>query len=469
MAGDFSELLISFFGGPPRQHDEFRASAPGRSILKRLARIPDEPLSLSHLNSVLWDANKGPLSDGFYQYYLLSSPDMHPYPVEHVVDEAPSLHPSHVVTVSQLEFGIRRFFTDALLYFPSTDAAFERLRKRTFEELRSFFAAKRVDHEAIQGRGPAVELEPIPTEDRYLISELACRAYSLEASPDPFVLTELVREYKEIKQTRIPVKRLVDAAVQRSTEDLYVQLALPLGAEEFIEVEIDTEEQLRTLVRGILERFNEARRAALANTQKYLSMLRELDVYVATSMRDRKDFRDVAQACLQIFQQDPRLRPYHLRYFDPTLSGALSHEDKGILECIMVDHATVVIYLAQEKESWGKDAEATRALNQGKPVIIYCPPTQEGHQRMLFFRDIHPLSRLLDMQTGVAVGAMITDDIATVRELLLRIITNRMQYTIDQKQDGSLRLRDRLTNSVVRISTADEGLERGLAEFYIKD
>lgn len=465
---DPSEFVLSFFAAQGAEAAEFWASAEGQAVLGTLLNVSNDPLSLSHLDSLLWRARMDPVSEGFYRYYFLSLPTSHPYPVDHVMEDVPSLHTSHIVTVAQLEWGIRRFLTDALLYFPNTQSAFDSLRRRSYEDLVAFFAAKRIDDEGMQLRGPALPLADIPTDDRYLISELACRAYSQDASPDPFVLTELMRAYNNTKGGRIPVKQLVDTAVRTNEDDFQLQLALPLGADEFIEQEIESEDQLRTLVSDILTRFHGARKLALDNTEQYLSILRELDVYVATSMRCREDFRDMARNCQTIFA-DERLRPYHLRYFDPTLSAALGHEDKGVLECVMVDRAKVLIYFAQEGESWGKDAEATRALTQGKPVIIYCPPTPEGRQRMLFFRDIHPLSRLLDMRTGVAAGAVITDGLDNVRELLYRMITNRMQYDIDRRPDGSLRLRDRLTQSAVRFSSSDQGLNRAVREYYCSD
>ena len=74
---------------------------------------------------------------------------------------------------------------------------------------------------------------------------------------------------------------------------------------------------------------SEARNAALDNTRYYLSMLGDLDVYVATSMRSRQDFRNMAETCERIFS-DSRLKEMNLRYFDPTLSAAGGHEDKAL-------------------------------------------------------------------------------------------------------------------------------------------
>ena len=87
-----------------------------------------------------------------------------------------------------------------------------------------------------------------------------------------------------------------------------------------------------------------------------------------------------------------KLKDLNIRYFDPTLSAATGHEDKGLIECLMVKCAKVLIYCAGEKDSYGKDAEAAMALSLGKPVIFFC----DEKQRSEFFRDVHPLSRLVE-------------------------------------------------------------------------
>ena len=103
----------------------------------------------------------------------------------------------------------------------------------------------------------------------------------------------------------------------------------------------------------VATKFFHARELALHNTQHYLSMLSDLDVYVATSMRTRQNFRDMAETCDRIFA-DAQLTSLNLRYFDPTLSAAGGHEDKGLIECLMVKCAKMLVYCAGEKESYGK-------------------------------------------------------------------------------------------------------------------
>jgi hypothetical protein len=203
----------------------------------------------------------------------------------------------------------------------------------------------------------------------------------------------------------------------------------------------------------VATKFLEARSKAIQNTEYYLSMVNDLDVYVATSMRSRKNFRDMADATERIFA-NPRLSGLHLRYFDPTLSAAKGHEDKGLIECLMVKCAKVLVYCEGEKESYGKDAEAAMALSLGKPVIFFC----DHGKKTNFYREVHPLARLIDFRSGVAVGAIVSDDPSEVSELIYRIFHNRMEYRIERHATRSdfLKLTEELTGSVVRLQTDDE-------------
>ena len=169
----------------------------------------------------------------------------------------------------------------------------------------------------------------------------------------------------------------------------------------------------------------------------------------------------MANACEKIFS-DNRLSELQLRYFDPTLSAAKGHEDKGLIECLMVKCAKALVYCAGEKERWGKDAEAAMGLSLGKPVIFYC----DHELRTRFSREVHPLSRLIEFETGIAVGAMVTDSLEEVSELLFRLFENRMEYQLEQPMPGYLRLRVSLTNSVVRLQTNDQLLTETFWNHY---
>lgn len=355
-----------------------------------------------------------------------------------------------------------RLYVDSLLWFGNIRTAFRKLRTLDGNELHIFFAARRIDTSLIKGRGPALPLQPIAKDDRYLIAEMACKSYGDGASSSDLrsALIEAFREHEKIGGGPIRILDLLQGSLsagryeQRQSEFIF-------SADDVLEEKVESESELECKFDAVAAKFFKAREAALKNTRFYLSMVGDLDVYVATSMRTRKDFRDMATACEQIFA-DGRLRDLQLRYFDPTLSAAAGHEDKGLIECLMVKCAKVLVYCAGDKESYGKDAEAAMALSLGKPVIFYC----DHELRHRFYRDVHPLSRLIDFNSGVAVGAMVTDSLQEVSELLYRVFENKLEYVLEQPKQDHLRLMEKLTNSVVRLQSSDQMLTETFWNYY---
>lgn len=431
-----------------------------KRVFQRLDQIEQQPLTKVQLNQLLAFGHEAPVSDDVFSYYWLEQPPEHPYEVSSLPDFSSAwADQSAIISLAHLRCGLYRLFIDALLYFGNVRTGYRMLRSLNVEELRGFFFKRRFNTAQIRERGPALPLEPIAKDDRYLISEMACKSYGDEPESSGELKDALVEAFRE--HTRrgggpITIKRLIDDDIaperyaDRQGEFLF-------SADDVLEETITTEQELNEKYDRVSRRFFTAREAALTNTEYYLSMVNDLDVYVATSMRTRQDFRNMAQDCENIFA-DKRLQKLNLRYFDPTLSAAAGHEDKGLIECLMVKCAKVLVYCAGERESYGKDAEAAMGLSLGKPVIFYC--THE--QRSRFYREVHPLSRLIEFETGIAVGAMVTDKIADVSELLHRIFANKMEYELEHPKKGYLRVREKLTASVVRLQTND----RLLAETF---
>jgi hypothetical protein len=102
-----------------------------------------------------------------------------------------------------------------------------------------------------------------------------------------------------------------------------------------------------------------------------------MDVYVATSMRTDADYVSVDQFVKALFADD-RVRPLKLRYFNPTQSWVEDRIAKGLVEALMLKRASITVYMAQKSDTFGKDSEASVALGQGKPVIVYVPKLTLG-------------------------------------------------------------------------------------------
>lgn len=439
-----------------------------KDVFERLSRIEREPLTKVQLNQLLLLSLEAGISDDFFEYYWLSQPK-HSYPVDKVEDFNPSyIDTNAVASLEQLRWGIKRIYIDGLLYFGSVKHGFKALRNKTLKQLTDFFKSKSVPTEIIKKRGQPLEFMEIGKDDRYLISEMACKTYGETPKTASDLRDFLIEGYliaKAAGHTKVTVKDLFDkdfTKSHRSSTKHSANLTLyQFSSDEIANEDISSEEEIKEKYENIAEKFLKAREAALKNTELYLSLVNDLDVYVATSMRTRKDFREMADACDTIFK-DTKLKDLHLRYFDPTISAAEGHEDKGLIECLMVKCAKALVYCAGEKESYGKDAEAAMALSLGKPVIFFCNP----QTRAEFYKSVHPLSRLIDFSSGVAVGTIVTEKIEEVSELLYRIFENKMEYVIEQPKDGYYKLKEKLTDSVIRIQTNYHLLSKSFWTYY---
>jgi hypothetical protein len=423
-----------------------------KKVFERLAAIEGEPLKKVQLNQLLVFGHEAPVSDDFFRYYWLSAHEEHPYDVKKVPGYQKAwITSSEIKSLSHLKWGLYRLFTDGLLWFGNVRTAFRKLRSMNSKELQSSLRDRRIPSELIKERGPALKLQNIPKEDRYLISEPASKLYGKPNKPGELraVLIQAFRAHREEGGGTVTLAQLLDGTFFKSMyadrQDEFV-----LATEGFLARSVRSEEELERLYQEMEKGYFYVRNIGLVNTEYFLSMVNDLDVYIATSMSKRKHFVDVADICDKIFSEEG-LRKLELRYFDPTASAANNHEDKGLIECLMVRCARALVYCAGEKASYGKDAEAAMALSLGKPVIFYC----DDQQKVRFYRDVHPLSRLIEFETGVAVGAMVTDDIDIVCMLLHRIFENKMEYRLEKTDDGYLRLREDLTDSVVRLQTND--------------
>lgn len=440
---------LALFTGDTGGIDSWLTGENAELVFERIAKLPAEPLSHSLLNQLLALSHQPPVSRDFFDYYWCRAP-VHPYRVEDIPNfDGNYANFDRIVSVDQLRWGLYRIYVDCLLYFGSIKRGFLALREKDEAELATFFAAERFSTQGLIARGQPISPHAIPIDDRYLIGELACKSFepSGEDKDVWFALYGAWVEHKQRAAGRVTYKQLLESACLKP-EYAGRQAEFTFAADELLEEVVDDEEQLKAKYEAVKGRFNQARQAALKNTDLYLSMSADLDVYVATSMRSRGQFRDMAKTCDAIFG-DPSVVPYNLRYFDPTLSAARGHEEKGLIECLMVKCAKVLVYMAGAGDSYGKDVEAAMALSQGKPVIFFC----DEERRLKIFQDIHPLSRLVDFKSGVATGLMATSAIEEVILLLHRIFGNEMRYELEHKRKGYFRLVESLTRSVVRVQT----------------
>lgn len=466
---DLEEYFPSIVGQVEEGNEIKQALSIGVDALS----TSDPSLSWSQLNQIMHLCSQAGISQGFYKYYFLSRPERHPYPVENVFKESfrPPEDGQDIKSFKQFFWGIRRFIYDAMLYWGNFRQAYRDLRQLNYNEIERCFESKRMDESLLVNRGQIKKPLEISLENRYLISEIACEVYSGNRKVDELKHVKyLLETYDSLKGDDAGVlfdtihQQALNLATKNSQGSLFELLV-----EKPKTSTVKTKEDLLAPYENQIKAFNDARKIALLNTKIYLSMCNDLDVYVATSMRSRQDFRDMAKTCEYIFK-DELLAKYRIRYFDPTLSATEHHEDKGIIECLMVKTAKVVLYFAQHKESLGKVSEYAMALSLGKPVIILCPSDEKGTELYNFYREKHPLLRLIEFKTGIVNGAIVTNNAKHVTYLLDRILSNKMEYDFQKKANTTnyFLLKERITQSTVRVITDNKLLTETFWNNYHK-
>lgn len=418
-----------------------------------------ESLSYAKTNQLLHLLNFGPVHQGFFQYYFCDAPKHHVYDVKIIekweddfTDILGKNKPLEIKTVKQLDWGLYRFYIDALLFFGNIESAFHQLRKYTYKELKVFFLEHGFceEHE-IQSRGDVFKFKTLDIDPKFFVSEIACD--HIEGGG---LKKELLSRYDENKNKNKKTEYINDLIKPDDLDDKTNNLIEAMRVN--CKTGISCDEDIKKIVKEAEEKLKKAKKLAEDNFKLYLSITNELDVYVATSMRKYSDFEIVSNGVRDIFK-DKYLKDHCIRYFDPTNSATDNHENKGLAECLMVNCAKLVIYFAGEKDSFGKDAEAAIALSQGKPVIILCQDKTEGADRLKIFKDIHPLSRLTSVYSGVACGVLVTKSKSDVTMLINRLISNTMEYRLENKS-GVFRVIEKITGCTYRLQTDNELLEK---------
>ena len=174
---------------------------------------------------------------------------------------------------------------------------------------------------------------------------------------------------------------------------------------------LDRLESIEPFLKAKTEERSAAMKEGRMNTVAYLAA-QHIDVYVATSMRERWEYEATADLLEALFgttaiPEAAGLRALDLTYFDPTVSDARSRVDKGLVEGLMLRRARATIYMVQETDTLGKDSELASTLAQGKPVIAYVPsPTRDEVIKELA---ASPLRRTFRRMLMLAADGLLTN------------------------------------------------------------
>ena len=213
------------------------------------------------------------------------------------------------------------------------------------------------------------------------------------------------------------VKRKMDTLLRKFQSKFPHGLFSPLFAPDPDELEREAA-RIAPKTSSELDRMRRTQDIALKNFSYYLSA-DHMDVYVATSMRSDADYVSVNHFVKHLFDHH-KVRQLKLRYFNPTQSWVDDRIAKGLVEALMLRRSDFTIYMAQKSDTFGKDSEASVALGQGKPVIVYVPKLKQERAVLL--------KTALD---GKIIDVEEVDDTIDEIALIGRILTARLQASDD--------------------------------------
>lgn len=354
----FEEAISELVGRPItlRFHDEHAVVVAQRAIVGLFKDSLTDRQSWDALNSLLVYYDLKPMTEEFFGRYFSEEATKSP---------------------SSLARAVRAFQTEAIRLFSTFGEAYERLNESGgLTRYLSPLAARSLDQ--YRNRRPWDVIEVIPRErlaDLGYISAAKARQESDERRLLSEFLSELADQIDTKGRNAVTTytekrRRKMSSLLRKFNSQLQHDLMSPLFSPDADAIRRESA-SLAPKASVDLDRIEATQSQAQRNLSRYLSA-DYLDVYVATSMRTDADFVSVSQFTDTLFKHE-ELRPLKLRFFDPTQSWIEDRVAKGLVEALMLRRSSLTIYMAQKSDTFGKDSEASVALGQGKPVVVFVP------------------------------------------------------------------------------------------------
>ena len=322
---------------------------------------PSSQQLIASFNSILVYYGVGPVSEDFFKRYF---------------------NPSAFGSADAFSHAVEKYQMDAIRLFPTFAEAFETLNKADdIDAILNPLQPHPVDD--YQARTEWTLIEKIEDELLPDLGYISAQIVRQEAAERAWLIDQLRTLAESIKRDHASALTELSSRISRKTDSLLRKfgstivhgISSPLFQPDADELEREAD-RLAPKTEEQLKRMEETQQVALRNLTRYLAA-DHMDVYVATSMRTAPDYISVNHFVNALFAHE-FIRPLKLRYFNPTQSWIDDRVAKGLVEALMLKRATVTIYMAQKADTFGKDSEASVALGQGKPVIVYVPKLEIG-------------------------------------------------------------------------------------------
>lgn len=421
---------------PANQHASFLICEPWAiaELLREIIPVgSDLRLTRERFNRLMLSCRRQLVTQHFFEYFF-----------------------KDVRSIEDFEAATTRYRVKAMWLYGNFHFAFKKFATSGRTEFEGLIAKTTpVPESTYTSRVPFTDIEDIPVDHLDLLGYLTGTAVVMA-----YETLAALRDATDIKQ------ELARIGTQNQSRTINVVRRYIPDAPSTLESISQAElpklvEKLGLVRKSVSERQATARNIGKRNTHRYLA-LPELDVYVATSMRETEDFISQHQFIESVFS-NPEIKDLQLRYFDPTLSFTDDRISKGLVEMLMLKRAKVTIYSAGDEDTLGKDSELASTLAQGKAVIAYVPAGND--KRFKTFRDNHPLGIQIDVNTGVAHGIIVVRSSEECAKMLRRVMLRTRTFDI-KHENNTYQLVERETGSVVRVVSDDPYLTHAFWTYF---
>jgi hypothetical protein len=368
-----------------------------------------------------------------------------------------------VGTIEEFEMAVDRYRIKALWLFGNFRFAYRSLATSDKEKfVHNIQTTEPVREEEFTRRESFDEIQAIDVASLHLLGYIA------KAELDDLELTfKFLQQLSDSTSGRSEIVKGIGENRLKKFLTVLKGHQLDPSDDDFAKLSVEELRSLAKKVSSLLEPLRQSRERAvkigLQNTDRYLT-LPHLDVYVATSMREKEDFVNQHNFIDLVFK-NPQVEPLKLRYFDPMLSYVENRITKGLIEMLMLRRATVTIYVAGASDTLGKDSELAATLAQGKAVIVYVPEGEKYDKRAQTFREDHPLGLQIAVNTGVAHGIIVVRTPDQCALMLRKIMLRERTFNVEHEK-GIFLLREKETNSVLRVVSDDPLLTHAFWTYF---
>lgn len=338
--------LVALFHGEQAEWNETKDIEVKKLVDKAIAHIHNNNLGYEQFNEILLLLGEDRVERPFFEFFFLMHGDK---------------KNKTKIGKSEIKNGVTRFRGYSMLLFGNFKYAFKKLSKiKIFEEfLRALdpyciWIAEGV--ESAKRCEPALNLNHIPRDKTWFTGHLQkdkldhdfamLAALGGQINGGQYVKDLALDKEQEYEMDKILKSGELDPELWKKNID-------------------DVDKKLKSL----RDDFEKIRGEAETNTKIYLTW-DYMHIYFATSMRERWEFFSTWDFLEEV---RPSLKKMDLRYFNPTQSFTEDRIEKGLIEGLMLKRAQCTVYLVQESDTLGKDAELAATLAQGKPVIAFVP------------------------------------------------------------------------------------------------